>query len=224
LTDEEERRAITAAMQRLFAGTPLHSSSKLDILALAQEAGLKRNKLTHKHTDLKELFYAQRKARDGTPDNEVKLRGQIATLQTLNQTLRDERDRYRITSETFARALNVLTIENDNFRRELAKPAEPGVAGEGRPAEPGVADEGRPAEPGAAGEGRPDELGVACEGHAVEINAVLEPAEGQTNWPQPTPAESTKTTRYNSPTKINFHSGANFPSLTLHGLDHTLPG
>ncbi len=122
MTDEEERRAITAAMQRLFAGTPLRSSGKLDILALAQEAGLKRNKLTHKHTDLKELFYAQRKARDGTPDNEVKLRGQIATLQKVNQTLRDERDRYRMASETFARALNVLTIENDNFRRELAKP------------------------------------------------------------------------------------------------------
>ena len=40
----------------------------------------------------------------------------------VNQTLRDERDRYRMASETFARALNALTIENDNSRRELAKP------------------------------------------------------------------------------------------------------
>jgi hypothetical protein len=103
----QERRAITAAMQRLFAGTPLRSSGKLDILALAQEAGLKRNKLTHKHTDLKELFYAPRKARDGVPDNEVRLRGQIATQQKVNQTLRDDRDHYRIASETFAREFNV---------------------------------------------------------------------------------------------------------------------
>jgi hypothetical protein len=121
LTDEEERQAITAAMQRLFAGTPLRSSGKLDMVALAREAGLKRNKLTHKHTDLKDLFYAKRKARDGVPDNEITLREQIAALQKTNQALRDERDRYRVTSETFARAVNVLTIENDNFRCELAK-------------------------------------------------------------------------------------------------------
>ncbi|ELB93166.1 hypothetical protein Rwratislav_10388 [Rhodococcus wratislaviensis IFP 2016] len=62
MTDDDDRRAITAAMQRLFAGTPLRSSGKLDIVTLAQEAGVKRNKLTHKHTDLKDLFYAQRPA------------------------------------------------------------------------------------------------------------------------------------------------------------------
>lgn len=121
MTDEDDRRAITTAMQRLFAGTPLRSSGKLDIVSLAQEAGIKRNKLTHKHTDLKNLFYAQRQNRNGVPDNEVKLREQIAALEKSNQTLRDERDRYRLTAETFARALHVLTIENDNLRQELAK-------------------------------------------------------------------------------------------------------
>jgi hypothetical protein len=35
LTDDDDRRAITAAMQRLFAGTPLRSPGKLDIVALA---------------------------------------------------------------------------------------------------------------------------------------------------------------------------------------------
>ncbi|CAG7588079.1 hypothetical protein [Rhodococcus opacus] len=49
---------------------------------------MKRNKLTHKHTDLKDLFYAQRRTRAGVPDNEVKLREQIAALKT-NQSLRD---------------------------------------------------------------------------------------------------------------------------------------
>ncbi|MDA8358937.1 MAG: hypothetical protein M0Z95_22155 [Actinomycetota bacterium] len=53
MTDEEERQAILAAMERLFAGTPLRSSGSLDIVALAEEASLKRNKLTHKHTDLR---------------------------------------------------------------------------------------------------------------------------------------------------------------------------
>jgi hypothetical protein len=80
VTDEEERQAILAAMQRLFAGTPLQSSGNLDIVALADEAGLKRNKLTHKHPDLKDQFYAERRARDGVSDREVKLHNEIALL------------------------------------------------------------------------------------------------------------------------------------------------
>jgi hypothetical protein len=53
VNDDDERAAITAAMARLFAGTPTRSSGNLDILTLAKEAGPKRNKLTHRHTDLK---------------------------------------------------------------------------------------------------------------------------------------------------------------------------
>src|SRR5215813_5789058 len=41
----------------------LRSSGRLDVVTLAEEAGLKRNKLTHKHTDLKDLFNAERRAR-----------------------------------------------------------------------------------------------------------------------------------------------------------------
>src|SRR5262249_2006123 len=43
------RRAITEAMQRLLAGKPRRSSGRLDIVTLAEEAGLKRNKLTHNY-------------------------------------------------------------------------------------------------------------------------------------------------------------------------------
>ncbi len=46
MNHDAEREAITEAMRRLFAGTPLRSSGNLDILTLAEEAGLKRNKLT----------------------------------------------------------------------------------------------------------------------------------------------------------------------------------
>ena len=121
MTDEHERQAITAAIERLLAGKPLRSSGALDIVTLAEEAGLKRNKLTHKHTDLKDLFYAERKARDGIPDNEITLRDEIATLKETIKNLREERDDYRIASETFARAMHVLTIENTNLRKEIDK-------------------------------------------------------------------------------------------------------
>lgn len=120
-SDAEERTAITAAMQRLLTGKSLRSSGELTIVALADEAGLKRNKLTHKHTDLKDLFYAEVKAREGVPDSELKLREEIAVLTARVEALRDERDDYRTANEVFARVINVLTVENDNLRREISK-------------------------------------------------------------------------------------------------------
>ena len=120
MTDQEERDAITAAMERLLAGTPLRSSGNLDIISLAEEAGLKRNKLTHKHTDLKDRFYAERRAREGMTDREAKLHNEITQLKACIDELREERDNYRTANEVFARALHALTIENDNLRRAPA--------------------------------------------------------------------------------------------------------
>ena len=36
-------------------------------------------------------------------------------------SMKEERDQYRTASETFARAIHVLTIENDNLRRDIEK-------------------------------------------------------------------------------------------------------
>jgi hypothetical protein len=121
MTSDEERKAITAAMQRLLAGKPLRSSGELTIVALAAEAGLKRNKLTHKHVDLKDLFNAERRACDGVPDSELRFRDEITALTKKIKALKEERDQYRTASETYARAIHVLTIENDNLRRDIEK-------------------------------------------------------------------------------------------------------
>jgi chromosome segregation ATPase len=123
---DDERTAITAAMQRLLAGRPLRSSGDLTIVALAEEAGLGRNKLTHKHTDLRDLFYAEAKARNGIPASEIKLREQITALKARIESLRQERDDYRASTETFARAINALTVENDTLRKEPDKRRSPG--------------------------------------------------------------------------------------------------
>jgi chromosome segregation ATPase len=120
MTDQDERDAITAAMERLLAGIPLRSSGNLDIITLAAEAGLKRNKLTHKHTDLKDRFYAERRAREGMRDREAKLHKEIARLKARIDELRGERDNYRTANEVFARALHALTVENDNLRRNTS--------------------------------------------------------------------------------------------------------
>ncbi|MFI6031577.1 hypothetical protein [Amycolatopsis magusensis] len=117
MNPELEREAITAAMSRLFAGEPLRSSGNLDIVTLAEEAGLKRNKLTHKHTDLRDSFYAERARRAGVSEREVRLQEKVDDLTRRLEGMREERDNYRATSEVFARAINVLTVENDNLRK-----------------------------------------------------------------------------------------------------------
>jgi len=124
---DDERTAITAAMQRLLAGRPLRSSGDLTVVSLAEEAGLRRNKLTHKHTDLRDLFYAEVKARNGIPASEIKLREQITALKARIESLRQERDDYRAATEAFARAINALTVENDTLRKELDKRRSPRV-------------------------------------------------------------------------------------------------
>lgn len=53
------RRAIIAAMNRLFAGTPQRSNGRLNVTQLAIEADLKRWHLTHQHPDLKDRFQEQ---------------------------------------------------------------------------------------------------------------------------------------------------------------------
>lgn len=62
-------------MDRLLAGTTLRASAgDLGVVALAAEAGVARTALTHRHTDLKDLFYAKRAAQNSVSANEEKIR------------------------------------------------------------------------------------------------------------------------------------------------------
>ncbi len=55
------------------------------------------------------------------PDSEITLRDKIAIMTETIKNLRRERDDYRVASETFARAMNVLAIENTTLRKEINK-------------------------------------------------------------------------------------------------------
>jgi hypothetical protein len=114
----DERAEIEAAMDQLLGGTPLRSDGKLTIVSLAVEAGVKRHALTHKHTDLKDRFYARAKAQDSVPASETALREQNTELRRKLDDMRAERDEYKQAADALARALNVLTIENDELRRK----------------------------------------------------------------------------------------------------------
>ncbi|GIF01532.1 hypothetical protein [Paractinoplanes rishiriensis] len=114
-----ERDAIKAAASRLLTGSPLRSSGALTVVALAEEAGVKRHVLTHRHTDLKDLFYAQVRARGQVPDSERRLRQELETtkcrLAEANERLKTLRD----DNNMLARIMNVLASENAQFRDQL---------------------------------------------------------------------------------------------------------
>jgi ribonuclease HI len=116
--DAAEVRAITEAMVRLLAGVPLRSDGQLTIKSLAEEAGLRRNKLTHKHTGLKDLFYALVRSQDHRPkianqlqaDNDL-LRQKLADLRARHSQLKGQLAR-------FARVIHVLEVENAQLREQ----------------------------------------------------------------------------------------------------------
>ncbi|MDL5198846.1 hypothetical protein [Streptomyces sp. ALI-76-A] len=119
--DAAEIRAITDAMVRLLIGAPLHSDGKLTIVFLATEAGLRRNKLTHKHTGLKDLFYGLVKARTPVPEAlPDSARARAAKQQQDLARVRAERDDLRGQAQLLARIVHVLEIENSKLKETNA--------------------------------------------------------------------------------------------------------
>ena len=99
-------------MNRLFAGTPLRSEGQLTIVSLAVEAGVKRHLLTHKNTDLKDMFYARVKARGVEAAVVLKLRSQLAEKDAEVADLRAIIANFRKREETLVRELHLLAVEN----------------------------------------------------------------------------------------------------------------
>ncbi|SIJ05608.1 Uncharacterised protein [Mycobacteroides abscessus subsp. bolletii] len=116
-----ERDAIRAAIDRLLAGTPLRSDGALTVVSLAAEANVKRHLLTHRHTDLKDEFYARVRAQGRTPASELAIRQQVAELQTKLDKARAELKELCAANETYARIVNVLTVENEQLKQAVSQ-------------------------------------------------------------------------------------------------------
>ena len=67
-------------MDRILAGAPERSNGALTVVALALEAGVPRNALTQRHTDLKNEFYQRIQERGADNEDEARLRATIARL------------------------------------------------------------------------------------------------------------------------------------------------
>lgn len=114
-----ERDAIKAAAARLLAGSPVRSNGALTVVALAEEAGVKRHVLTHRHTDLKDLFYAQVRAQGQVPDSERRLREELDTTRHRLAEANEHIKTLQNDNDTLARIVNVLATENAQFRDQL---------------------------------------------------------------------------------------------------------
>ena len=106
-----ERRAIREAMTRLLDGQPVRSDGKLTIKSLAEEAGVKRWILTHRHQDLQAEF-RDRIAAHGTDPEPVRLlRAQLASAVEDNKDLRVRLRDAKATISMLERQIAVEALE-----------------------------------------------------------------------------------------------------------------
>ncbi|MFD4035516.1 hypothetical protein ACFWVP_34610 [Streptomyces sp. NPDC058637] len=115
----DERERIRTAMARILEDKSEHSSGALTIVALAAEAGVPRNALTQRHTDLRNEFYARVRARGDAPDNEKRLRRQIRRLKELRASDAKEINQLKADIEALVGVLHQSTTENRLLRQQL---------------------------------------------------------------------------------------------------------
>lgn len=119
----DERDRIRAAMDRILSGTAEHSNGALTIVALALEAEVPRNALTQRHTDLKAEFYTRAAERGEPSEVETRLRATIAALKKTIANKNAELAQLRADVPALVRAVNQLTLENQELREALASPS-----------------------------------------------------------------------------------------------------
>ena len=118
--EPDERARIGAAMDRILAGTPERSDGALTVVALATEAGVPRNALTQRHTDLKDEFYQRIRERGADNGDEARLRATIAKLRQTIAGKNRELAQLRADVPALVRAVNQLTLELQQARDETA--------------------------------------------------------------------------------------------------------
>ena len=117
---QTERTAISAASDRLLAGTPLRSSGKLTVSALITESGLRRDVIYGDHKDQVEAFRAKVKAQNSTPAAMQQLAAQNAGLQDRLTAVKAELAAERETGTVLRRMVAELSLELHQARDELA--------------------------------------------------------------------------------------------------------
>ncbi len=114
--DERVRRAIRDAMDRLIEGKALHSDGKLTVKSLAEEAGVKRWLLTHRHTYLQDEFRARIADSEPPPPATALLQSKNLEAEKKIKALTAEASGLKATIHQLERIVNVLALENRQLR------------------------------------------------------------------------------------------------------------
>ena len=118
----DERARIGAAIDPILAGAPGRSDGALTVVALATGAGVPRNALTQRRTDLKDEFYQRIRDRGAGNGDEARLRAAIAKLRQAIAGKNRELAQLRADVPALVRAVNQLTPELQQARDEIAAP------------------------------------------------------------------------------------------------------
>lgn len=89
------------------------------MVALAIEAGVPRNALAQRHTDLKDEFYQRIKERGADNADEARLRATIARLRKTIASKNKELGQLRADVPALVRAVNQLTLELQEAQAEV---------------------------------------------------------------------------------------------------------
>ncbi len=118
---DAERRDLTAAAERLLAGTPLRSASgKLTSSELITESGLRRDVVYGEHKDLVDDFKARVKAQDATPSSIARISDETRALRNANDALKKQLAEEHETTKTLTKIVAELSLEVHQAREELA--------------------------------------------------------------------------------------------------------
>lgn len=115
--DAAERRALTDAMARLLTSPPTSPRGASSVSGLAKEAGYGRHVLTHKHTDLQDLWvlittHLTPDATHSTGDHE-----QTSDIKALKEEVRRSHDiNTSLTAQLAAAILRVEELERAGRR------------------------------------------------------------------------------------------------------------
>lgn len=119
MTDDEERRIIRDAMERLISGKPIRSDGKLTIKSLAAEADVKRWLLTHKHKNLQEEFRARVAQQGRVPEAQKKLLEENLELRSRVKRLSQELKQAGDELQRYARIVHVQTLEHLSLEKSF---------------------------------------------------------------------------------------------------------
>ncbi|MFD3330869.1 hypothetical protein [Streptomyces sp. NPDC058701] len=115
----DERDRVYAPLDRILGGTSEHSNA-----ALAAEAQVPRNALTHRHTDLKNEFYDEDRARGQTTGRRTAVAWQIRRLKELRAADADKIAQHKADIDALSSApLHQATVENQLLRQQLGQRA-----------------------------------------------------------------------------------------------------